>query len=534
MKRLIGSILVGSILCAEPSIELSILNNQNIPLTSVAMSTPFFVAVTIKNGDDIRGWPVVGGLHRLQTVGQRSESKRVVNNGVTSQERTFVYSVVAEAPGEITLGPATVPGIDGVQSNTHSITVLDEKYTKKQRYEKPRFQFIVGRKKAVVGEKIPITLRFMYQNPNLSSISMEKPHDAGFHITLHEQGTARTMVEQGDLFSVIEYTGFLFPDKAGMVTIDKLRAEYADQSRGLGWSPFFGLDMQSKQTVVADPVVLEIDDLPPGITQVGTFSRLQISSVTKAVPQGEAALITLSLEGDADWDSMKSPALTLPAELRSYESKAMQLNDGKGKKWEYVVQGLKEGTFTIPQQRFTFYDTKTRSVKSLTSQPLSLTITPGKIKEPEPQPIVEEPIAATGATEAKPAKKFPILPWPLFLLLLTVPVVLFLILRLPQSIFAHLRLWGKLIIIRNTIRRACASGDLTHMYAYMQEARSYYEQLYTQAWSPSLERDWESFMERLNHYGLYAPEKKVATSAQVKDICTDISLWLTKMRKGGK
>ena len=44
--------------------------------------------------------------------------------------------------------------------------------------------------------------------------------------------------------------------------------------------------------------------------------------------------------------------------------------------WEYVVQGLKPGTFTIPAQSIRFFDTNSRQYKTLKTEPLTITVTP--------------------------------------------------------------------------------------------------------------------------------------------------------------
>ena len=101
---------------------------------------------------------------------------------------------------------------------------------------------------------------------------------------------------------------------------------------------------------------------------------------------------------------------------------------GSGIQWSYVIQGLEEGTFTIPAQELTFFDTLSKSYKTLTSQPLSVTITPGTPSistvtlppQEEPTPVISE------APLPKEFSSLPIIPqiptlW--FILLMLVPIV---------------------------------------------------------------------------------------------------------------
>jgi hypothetical protein len=133
--------------------------------------------------------------------------------------------------------------------------------------------------------------------------------------------------------------------------------------------------------------------------------------------------------------------LVVPDTIRSYESKQtitpVTGKQGLYKKtFEYVIQGTKAGTYTITSQSFVYFDTKSRSCKMLTTQPVELLILP--------KPENEVSSASTMTQHNKPEQYLPgditrmdysgslfkaeeesYIPRWLFLLFLSIPVVIF-------------------------------------------------------------------------------------------------------------
>ena len=100
---------------------------------------------------------ICGGLHHFHIVGQRSDVQVQMNGNQNKQERRFQYTLMADNPGDYTIGPARMKG---QESKMFTITVLDSKQQSKEEYVKPTFHLIIDKKNVVPGEKIPFTLRF--------------------------------------------------------------------------------------------------------------------------------------------------------------------------------------------------------------------------------------------------------------------------------------------------------------------------------------------------------------------------------------
>ena len=102
--------------------------------------------------------------------------------------------------------------------------------------------------------------------------------------------------------------------------------------------------------------------------------------------------------------------------------------------FEYVVQCLQQGTWQIPSQRFTYFDSKSRSVKTIKSSPITVVIEPsgmaavtahssharakdsdGQLQEQELSPIITD-----GNWQAQ---SHAIIPWSLFFIIALIPLL---------------------------------------------------------------------------------------------------------------
>ena len=386
------------------ALDLSIENTQGIPLLSVGLGASFAIVVKSNDGDELRDWPTIEGLSKFRVVGQRSDMNMVMNGTTNAQQKRFIYNVIADTPGTFTLGPAHA---DSAASGTRDIVVLDARQARKNTYPEPVYECILDKQSGVVGEKIPFTLRVTFQDPDLNLVNLAEPQVLGLRKGFLDEGTARAKLIDNQLFSTIEYKGYMYPERAGVFAIPRLRAEYTQKVNdrsGLGWG-FFGFGaLAQKRSIFSQPGSLHVDEVPTTkpVQAVGTFTDFTASLSTSRIPQGEAAVLTFSLKGEGDMERIQPPALTMPDALRHYESKSSVVAQGSSaiKTWEYIVQGLKEGSYQIKEQTFMYFDTVTRSVKTLKSKPLTITIDPGttitasdeNVQEKATQPLPVNPV----------------------------------------------------------------------------------------------------------------------------------------------
>lgn len=566
-------------MCTTETLDLHVINNQGISLESVGLQQPFSVIVSTQD-TELRSWPHVEGLHVFKTIGQRSDMNVVVSNDQKKQERRFLYSVVADTPGTYTIGPAR---FQGAETKPVTLTVIDAKQVRKSSYPQPVFECILEKKNAVVGEKIPFILRFSYQDPDLTLTKVEVPRTSGLKISSLDEGKARSHVIKNELWHVIEYRGYIFPERSGGFGISRLRADYTEKRMHQSldqWAIFALGGFSQTRSVLAQPLSISVEDVPNTTvpTQaVGTFNNFTASVSAPGTPQGEAVVFTLALEGDADFEKITAPPLKVPEHMRFYESKTSSEQKGTNtvKKWEYILQGLKTGSYTIKEQKFTYFDTKTRSVKTLKTKPITLTITQSPLKEDETQSdqtktkgidkSAEKPKSAQHSmTEleqsAENSGHAPYrwlrlfarpLPMSLFLLLfLLAPLLALLRMLFPtlqRMLFAaqhHGRSSWALTKASYQIRAVCKKGDLASLHVIMKRAcinRFYLDEkdedmkgaLLAKGWNKDLVEQWLAFLQELLSYTPFAPQasyKKAITQEEIKVACTAAHQWIYKLR----
>ena len=141
------------------------------------------------------------------------------------------------------------------------------------------------------------------------------------------------------------------------------------------------------QSMHSNAITVNVKPLPPhddAITAVGNFTGFTSKVSMEKASEGEGIVFTLELIGNGNFAMIGHPPLHIPEGLQSYDSNAhfkMLAASTFKKDFEYVVQGVKPGTYTIDAQEFTYFDIKQKVYKTLKSKPLKITITPGAVEK---------------------------------------------------------------------------------------------------------------------------------------------------------
>lgn len=438
---------------ADPEIAISVKSIQGVALSSVPVGKPFTLIVTVRNVTSLASLPQVDGLSKVHVRGHSTRMQQTYSMGVSHEEVAIQYTIVVDSSGVYTFGPARFDQYPDAQSGTVTVVAVKRLELKKEEYSEPKLTMKVSKTRAFIGEKIPFTLRFVWQDPEVKPIKLEMPNIKDIEVQNMSKGHAKTERMGDQIYQAIVFTGELYPQRAGIIHIPRLRADYSVPSGERRWSTFFSFSPRSREVVFTKPVRLEIQELPKTEKQIigiGSFENYRAELSADKVPRGEAVTLTLSLEGDADFSQMKAPSLELPKSFRHYPSKKTPMDDGSGVRWDYIVQGLKEGSFTVSSQEITYFDPQTQSYTSLSTEELSLTITPGTIpaallkkpesREPDPEPAKPVP----------PAQKLPVIPLSIFMLLMLIPPMY----MLCHMAYIRLRPWWSIFLSKRRAGRA--------------------------------------------------------------------------------
>ena len=542
------------------SIGLEITNTLGIPLTSIQVGAPFFVTVSLKEGYSSSKWPTVDSLDKLHIVGQRTEIKSSNDSSVLQEEKRMIYTVIADKPGVLTLGPAHQ---GNVSSPTQAVTIVEGRYPASSKASIPTYTLSIPSKNYVMGERVPFSLTFASQRAESKLTHLETLHGKNIKVENLNAGEAKVLVKNGELVSLIEYHGYFYPMAPGKVVIPPLRADYTLPLPNQSSFPkafFLGAFAQT-HAVYTQQKILTIDPLPATdlpLHAIGELTHYTAELDPSQAPRGEALMLRITVEGIANFDTLRLPELSAPEGIRMYESKSTvsKTLDGEKKEWEFVVQGVKEGTYSLVIPPLHYFDTTTRSYKKITTPALSFTITPGA-PLPAEQKKEEKPTVET-AKEETVEKTIPQstsseieIPWTLFLVLLSiVPGViigrrLYLALepRAQRSTHTLYRTW---ILFRasKAIQEAQRTNNASQLYDIMKQVMATYlhvpldttqeemsRLLKNRGFSEKAQHEWSTLYNQLLLSSPYVPKK---TTVPPSNVITMAQHWIQQLKKGPK
>lgn len=589
ISKFILIFLLFSVLGATPTIELEV-SEQNATQEAdgtlsyrVAQQETFFVSVTVKNGSQDGQEVKVEGLNQFHVLGQsQSSNMQIINNQVTSAQ-TIQYQVVAAQQGTFILGPARIDGQDQAASKTIKIivgapgsdsarNVSSDKQTGHAKQQTPYTVVCKAqsdKKEVVVGEPLVVTLMIFVQG-RLSNVMLQPPTFPDFVVKEVKKEITKEAQINNVKGTLIEKKFVLFPLKTGKLAIKPFVVSFMvpmQRQRRRGqfgffdedfFSSFFGEQRQVQKSAVSQELKIDVTAVPhisgKNIEGVGDFTSFKAAIDKTNAVANDPLLLTLTIEGKGNFDQITTPKLNVPDSMRWYESKT-EINEdvttqyvGGSKKYEFVIQCGDAGKQTIPAQTFTYFDTKTKTVKNLQTDPLVLNIQPRKGEESKavapalPSSTNEKPIQkpperpSAGQVLPKEEQEPPTptaLNWYLFLLLALVPLLFFafrqrrVVAAMIAKVCTRMRPAKKLSALDATLK----SIETTNQYAQLYQ---FFVHAFEIKYSVSADLVTESWMEQTLVQTARWDHERVAAFLDFMALCAQIHFSSQKISTDGK
>lgn len=375
---------------ANPQISIEVTDANGYETESVGIGVPFLITVEV-SGDssgastpDLEVYPPIP----LQESGTSSSIRTI--NGHTTVKKQYRYNSRIDTEGTYTIGPARVEK-DGKEFVSEQIQLdATHKQSIPQSREAAFLKIETSKKDVFVGEKISFNLRFYYANNDVRIEGIDTPTFERFKTTkLKGPRTGKETID-GVVYRYQEWYCTLYPKDVGETVIPAVNAQVSvatSQARGAG-DLFSFMDQMlggrsQRQMMYSNALSLHVKPLPQNesaTNAVGHFTGLTAKVNLDKAAEGEGIVYTLELIGDGNFGMISHPPLQLPEGLRFYESNthftSLATNTYK-KDFEYVIQGIQPGTYTIEEQSFIYFDTRQKVYKTLKSKPIKVTITPG-------------------------------------------------------------------------------------------------------------------------------------------------------------
>lgn len=387
---------------------------------TVAMGTQFEVAYTVNTNkvNDFRA-PSFDNFEVLIGPSRSVQSYSSFINGKASHVNnlTYTYILMPTKEGDFTLPGATVT-VKGkaYTSNKLNIKVIPEDAQagagsgaqpksgstsgSNAQNIKSSDLFLVGnlsRTNVYEQEAVVLTYKLYVASLSLSGIRPSKmPDFSGFH-------SQELELTDSDRWDLEHYKGrnyrtailqqvVLFPQRSGKLVIEPAEYEVGvEQPLDVSdpFDAFFNArrSVEVRKKVVSPQITVNVDQLPAGKPLdfsggVGSFT-LSSDITSESVKVNEALTIKLVLSGTGNTKLISNPEVDFPSDFEVYDAKVddqfrLTSNGLSGNRViEYLAIPRHEGNFKIPPIKFSYFDTKSKSYKTLESKEFNISVAKG-------------------------------------------------------------------------------------------------------------------------------------------------------------
>ncbi|MFA5998844.1 MAG: BatD family protein [Candidatus Babeliales bacterium] len=379
-------VLCGELFGHDKKIHIQMYDMQKNLVNQVEAGVPFYLYVKAENFENAQEPKNLSEFQHFPMSPCGTQQEISFINGQQSKKITFMYVVTPEKKGSFSLGPIEIQDGNGdsVFSEKIKIEVGDGTTITPAKHHKQPYVLhaAIDNKSVYVGQKVKLLIRFCYQDQYqqlmLSDSQLNNFH-RGFVSESSQKGSTKIGNEQYDHE---QWMMELYPEKTGTLTIPMFQAAFIPALKyQSGFGSVFGFSMQS--AVRSNPKTLEVKPLPRSkefkdVTAIGTFDSCVFELQQKKGAVGQGLVATMVIRGDGNLEIIKAPELKLPDGLNSYQgnSTTERLSDEQSsKKFEWIIQGDNDGTFTIEPQKFAYFDLSSQTYKTLKSDKALLTIT---------------------------------------------------------------------------------------------------------------------------------------------------------------
>lgn len=368
----------------------------------------------LRIASNIKGFEILAGPYRSE-----SSSISIINGKRTSSSSvTFTYTLSATEEGTFTIPAATISANgEKMISNALTVKVLppdqdaasgSSNHGSRRNGSSSESGEISGNdifitataSKTNVYEQEAILLTYkIYTRLDLRGFdNVKMPDFKGFHsqeVNLPQTKQFTQEHYKGRNYHTTVYRQFvLFPQQAGKLEIDPARfdASIAQAVRSNDpFDAFFGGGtsyVAVKKTLTTPKITINVKALPDNKPAsfsgaVGSFS-LTSDINTQNLKTNDAITIKLTLSGTGNMKLIQTPEVAFPNDFEIYDPKvddkvSLSAAGLSGNKvFEYLAIPRHAGDFTIPAVEFTYFDTKSKSYKTLKTKEYKIHVEKGK------------------------------------------------------------------------------------------------------------------------------------------------------------
>ncbi len=390
------------------------------------------VTLTITvSGDNNISAPSLPTLSGLQMIGTKIESKQTFRNGKITAEFKFIVQIRPRHTGAIQIGAVKVP-IGGDIYETSPITLNVTQGTPPTptplpfrpansfpRLQPPQNQGVsssqddsffiqseVDNENPYLGEQITYTSKFYSSTSYFIRPIQRSPDFAGFWNPGREDRREYPDMVEGVGYSVTESSVILFPTIAGDITIEPATVGVPGRSISGSFRQY-----------VSQPVQLRVRPLPMNepASFTGAVGKYEIAASlnTDSIELGESLTLTITIEGQGNFDTLPDPVWQDIPEWRAFENDSFHrsfVQNGVingSKTFERVLAPNEAGDFELPPIEYSYFDPDLEEYITVSTNAFAVRVKPDPDAAVEPEPTINEDgsPAVTDIRHIKPAPR---------------------------------------------------------------------------------------------------------------------------------
>ncbi len=369
------------------------------------------------------------GFEVLYGPTQSRQSSYSIINGKSSQSSsiTFSYTLLATKAGTYKLPAATVKsGGKEYKSNQASIQVLPSgsgggggssqsggqqggptrmrtQNTGESITDKDLYITVTASKHTVYEQEAILLTYKLYTLVAIDQCDGEMPTLDGFliqELPLPQQKTLKYENVNGKNYGTVVWCQYvIFPQQTGKLTVPAINfeAEVVQQNRSVDpFDAFFGGGSsltRVKKTVVAPAVEFQVNPLPDKPANfsgaVGTDFHISGTLTPEQVDANDAVQLRMVVSGTGNMKLMKAPTVEWPKDFETYDPKVsdktkLGASGATGNVvYDYTAVPRHGGKYSIPPVKFCYFDTKTNSYKTITTDSFHVAVAKTYSKTPQ-------------------------------------------------------------------------------------------------------------------------------------------------------
>lgn len=314
--------------------------------------------------------PSISTLCGAPILGTASQTNVNGVNGKFSKTQTLSYSFAPDH--SCTIEPIEIRTDSGIVKTAP--IKIDVKPLSKDAKEKFSLQYTTDAKEVYVGEPFSVTLVSKIRRDMKVLDSKFEPSDMnGFWIKKQQQDPDSV---DGDYVKT-KITYVLAAQKSGELFLKPAAMSLAQQG-SVNDDFFGGMSGNVKwNRYLSNSLHVKVKPLPSGVDLVGSDLNIKVSIDKSKVNKNEAANVTLTLQGGANFEDVSPLKLSI-ADVSVFEDDAKIDNLIKNGVYESTytkkIAFVSDKSFTIPSIEIKYFDTKAHEVRTLKTEPLHVEV----------------------------------------------------------------------------------------------------------------------------------------------------------------